>query len=59
MKTAMERHLEWLKVRMTVTPQMEKELIEEEKQHIIEAYNVGLFEQGNSVDYYNKTFKKD
>ena len=32
---------------------------EMEEQHIVEAYNTGLMEQGNSIDYYNKTFKKD
>ena len=31
MKTAMQQHLEWLKARMVVTPQMEKELLEMEK----------------------------
>ena len=57
MKTAMQQHLEWLKARMVVTEQMEQELLDHEEQHIVEAYNAGLMEQGNSVDYYNKTFK--
>ena len=55
----MKKHLEWLKVRMTVTPQMEKELLDQEEQHIVEAYKAGLIEQGNPVDYYKNTFKRD
>jgi hypothetical protein len=58
MKTAMQQHLEWLKARIDVTPQMEQILLEQEEQHIVEAYNAGLMEQGNPMDYYNKTFKQ-
>lgn len=59
MKTAMQQHLEWLKARITVTPQMEDILLHEEKLQILNAYDAGLMEQGHSVDYYNQTFKKD
>ena len=55
----MQQHLEWLKARMVVTPLMEDILLHDEKIQIISAYDEGLMEQGNSVDYYNKTFKKD
>jgi len=56
MKTAMQKHLEWLKARMTVTPEMERTLLDEEKLQILNAYDAGLMEQGHSVDYYNQTY---
>ena len=56
MKTAMQQHLEWLKGRMTVTPQMEDILLHEEKLQILNAYDAGLMEQEHSVDYYNQTY---
>ncbi len=33
------------------------EILQQEKQQIIDAYDAGLMEQSNSIDYYNKTFK--
>lgn len=74
MKTAMQEHLEWLKARMTVTPQMEEELLTKEKQQIIDAYEEGKemeyqyhincdpvhYENvKTSEKYYNQTFKQD
>ena len=56
MKTAMQKHLEWLKARMVVTPQMEDILLLEEKLQILNAYDAGLMEQEHSVDYYNQTY---
>lgn len=56
MKTAMQQHLEWLKARMVVTPQMEDILLHEEKLQILNAHDAGLIQQGHSVDYYNQTY---
>lgn len=56
MKTAMQQHLEWLKGRMVVTPQMEDILLHEEKLQILNGYDAGLIQQGHSVDYYNQTY---
>ena len=65
-KTAMQKHLEWLKGRMVVSPQMESQLLEEEKQQIIEAYirklaiEDGVFTAiGKAIEYYNQKFKQD
>ena len=59
MKTAMQQHLEWLKARMVVTPQMEKELLEMEKEQIIKARQ-DIYVTGNlsAEQYYNQTFKQ-
>ncbi len=59
MKTAMQQHLEWLKARMVVTPQMEQELLDREMSQLMNAYDTGLMEQSHSADYYNRTFKRD
>lgn len=66
-KTAMQKHLEWLKGRMVVSPQMESQLLEEEKQQIIDAYfecwkaNMpdGFECKLSAKEYYNQTFKQD
>jgi hypothetical protein len=62
MKTAMQQHLEWLKARMIVTEQMEKELLEQEKHQIINAHGIQMTGVNNhkcvtGEEYYNKTFK--
>jgi hypothetical protein len=68
METTMKNHLEWLKGRMVVTPQMEEELLEQEKRQIIDAYSQGLNDwittdmsiktiNKVSEQYYNETFK--
>ena len=65
MKTVMESHLEWLKGRMYITPQMEKALIEEEKEQMKDAALFDCTERPNFrqlfVDgfekYYNKKYK--
>ena len=56
-KTVMQSHLEWLKRRCLITPQVEAELLEAEKQQIMDAYNdgYGRFESGEQ--YYNLKFK--
>ena len=63
MKTAMQQHLEWLKARMTVTPQMEQALLEQEKQQIINAYIDRIKDtyqnRTEAEQYYNQTFKQD
>jgi hypothetical protein len=62
MKTAMTRHIEWLKSRMVVTPQIEKELLEQERIQIIDAsataYEDMFGANGNEYgeNYYNKKF---
>ena len=57
MKTAMQQHLEWLKARIVVTPQMEKELLEMEKEQIIYAFCAGLnFPKDKAILYtFNKS----
>jgi hypothetical protein len=60
--TAMQKHLDWLKGRMIVSPQMENQLLEEEKQQIIDAYIDGYCADENNVDsqkYYNQIYKQD
>ncbi len=48
MKTAMQKHLEWLKARMTVTPEMERTLLDEEKEQLIsEIRRAYIHGQGN------------
>lgn len=58
MQTVMKKHLEWLKNRIIVTPQMEKELLEMEKQQIIKAIQ-DRYVTGNlsAEQYYNNTFR--
>ncbi len=58
----MTRHIEWLKSRMVVTPQIEKELLEQERIQIIDAsataYEDMFGANGNEYgeNYYNKKF---
>ena len=61
MKTAMQQHLEWLKARMTVTPQMEQELLDREMNQLIDAFIAGDVSKFNQTaeKYYNQTFKQD
>ncbi len=53
----MQKHLEWLKARIVVTEQMEKELLEEEKQQIMDAFDEGKYlssgKNFNGETYYN------
>jgi hypothetical protein len=68
-KTAMQKHLEWLKGRMVVSPQMESQLLEEEKQQILKSFIEGRDKRvdyfnpnGYTLEeenYYNRTFKQD
>jgi hypothetical protein len=64
-QTAMQKHIEWLKGRMIVSPQMEKQLLEEEKQQIIDAYETAMetdiYNEPLKVgkQYYNQTYKQD
>jgi len=64
-RTAMQKHLEWLKGRMIVSPEMEKQLLEEEEQQIIDAYETAMetdiYNEPLKVgkQYYNETFKQD
>jgi hypothetical protein len=64
-QTAMQKHLEWLKGRMVVSPQMESQLLEEEKQQIIDAYETAMetdiYNEPLKVgkQYYNETYKQD
>jgi len=65
MRTTMQDHIEWLKARMVVSKQMEKSLLEKEKQQIIDAYITsmrnerGLLTIMSAEDYYNKTYNQD
>jgi hypothetical protein len=59
--TAMQKHLEWLKGRMVVSPQMEKQLLEEEKQQIVDAFDgfpLSTRNSQNGEEYYNETYKQ-
>jgi hypothetical protein len=48
MKTAMQKHLEWLKARMTVTLEMERTLLDEEKEQLrAEISRAFIHGQGN------------
>jgi hypothetical protein len=64
-QTAMQKHLEWLKGRMIVSPQMESQLLEEEKEQIIIAYETAMetdiYNEPLKVgkQYYNQTYKQD
>ena len=57
MKTVMESHLEWLKGRMYISPQMEKALIEEEKMQLCKMYVQGR--NDNHLDYYPEKHAKE
>ena len=58
MKTPMQEHLEWLKARLTITEQMEKELLLKEKKAITDAYMADsrLITEQKAEKYYNKTY---
>jgi hypothetical protein len=62
-QTAMQKHLEWLKGRMIVSLEMEKQLLEEEKQQIIWAHGIQMEGVNNhkcvtGEQYYNQTYKQ-
>jgi hypothetical protein len=61
MKTVMENHLEWLKVRIVVTPEMEEMLLHEEKQQIIDVLmQVDCdLKRSSAVKYFNEIFERD
>ena len=65
MKTAMQEHIEWLKSRMEVTDQIEKELLKKEKEQIIDAYIISRRLSSNFLndksadDYYKDTYIQD
>lgn len=65
MRTTMQDHIEWLKARMVVSKQMEKSLLEKEKQQIIDAYITSMRNERDLLtimsaeDYYNKTYNQD
>lgn len=61
MKTAMKNHLEWLKVRIVVTPEMEEALLHEEKQQIIDVLmQVDCdLKRSSAVKYFDEIFKQD
>ena len=58
----MQEHIEWLKSRMEVTDQIEKELLKKEKEQIIDAYIISRrlssnFLNDKSADaYYRDTY---
>ena len=61
----MQDHIEWIKARMVVSKQMEKSLLEKEKQQIIDAYITSMRNERDLLtimsaeDYYNKTYNQD
>ena len=65
MRTAMQYHIEWLKARMVVSRQMEKELLKKEKQQIIDAYITSMRNERNLLtiksaeNYYKDTYKQE
>ena len=61
MKTVMQEHLEWLKGRMYVSPQIENELLEREKQQVIEALmQVDCdLKRSSAIKYYNEIFNQE
>jgi hypothetical protein len=65
MRTIMQDHIEWLKARMVVSKQMEKSLLEKEKQQIIDAYITSMRNERDLLtiksaeDYYNETYNQD
>lgn len=65
MRTTMQDHIEWLKARIVVSKQMEKSLLEKEKQQIIDAYITSMRNERDLLtiksaeDYYNETYNQD
>jgi hypothetical protein len=65
MRTTMQDHIEWLKARMVVSKQMEKSLLEKEKQQIIDAYITSMRNERDLLtimsaeDYYKETYNQD
>ena len=65
MRTTMKDHIEWLKARMVVSKQMEKSLLEKEKQQIIDAYITSMRNERDLLtimsaeDYYKETYNQD
>jgi hypothetical protein len=61
MKTVMQQHLEWLKARIIVTEQMEQELLEQERQQIIDTLmQVDCdLKRSSAVKYYNEIFNQN
>jgi hypothetical protein len=58
-QTIMQKHLEWLKARMVIT-KMEIQLLEEEKQQIIDAFDgfpLSTRNSQNGEEYYTETYK--
>lgn len=61
----MQDHIEWLKARMVVSKQMEKSLLEKEKQQIIDAYITSMRNERDLLtimsaqDYYKETYNQD
>lgn len=61
----MRDHIEWLKARMVVSKQMEKSLLEKEKQQIIDAYITSMRNERDLLtimsaeDYYKETYNQD
>ena len=61
-KTVMQKHLDWLKGIMVVSPQMESQLLEEEKKQHGKTWDDGLDDDSKYStfeQYYSKTFKQD
>lgn len=59
MKTPMQQHLEWLKSRVYISPQMEKELLSQEKKAITDAYKADsriINTEEKAENYFNKTY---
>ena len=61
-KTIMQEHLEWLKPRTFITPQIEKILIEQEKQQMLKCWNTLMVATALNKpiffeDYYNSLNK--
>jgi hypothetical protein len=51
-QTAMQKHIEWLKIRISISKQLEESLLNDEKKQIIEAY-----EQAIETDVYTQPLK--
>jgi len=54
----MQQHLEWLKSRVYISPQMEKELLSQEKKAITDAYKADsrINTEEKAENYFNKTY---
>lgn len=54
----MQQHLEWLKSRIYISPQMEQELLSQEKKTIIDAYKADsrINTEEKAENYFNKTY---